>query len=43
MVQITTTDGKKYIVKIISCAMGFAYADNLRLPMKDIMAIQPVK
>jgi len=37
------TNGEKYTVKIASFAQGFCYADSLKLPVKDIMAITPVK
>ena len=40
---ITMNNGEKHTVKIASFALGYCYADSLKLSVKDIMAIQPIK
>jgi len=36
-------NGEIYTVKIASFAQGFCYADSLKLSVRDIMAIKPIK
>lgn len=42
--EIIMNDGKKHVIsKIASFCNGFCYADNLRLPVREIVAIKPIK